>query len=186
MKNQIFLLEKVLALLILVAFFLPYIEGTSPISTLYNQFNDISIYFLIVLIPFLGYLSIIFFFQNKGKEVNKVLYILTIFFASIFILMWLSVLGSDFAYLLYYLSIIVVALLIVFFTIFSKLGRSFKIGNILIAGIFPTVAVFATILSPFGFGIPSYGYYLVNIGFVLIMIIRVYYIISLRYPNNKS
>lgn len=186
MKNQIFLLEKGLALLSFVAFFLPYVDGTSPISTLFNRFNEISIYFLIVLIPFLGYLTIIFFFQNKNKEVNKVLYILTIFFASIFILMWLIGLGSDVAYLLYYLSIIVFALLIILFTIFSKLTGSFKIGNILIAGVFPTVAVFATIFSPFGFGIPSYGYYLVNIGFVLIMIIRVYYIISSRYTNKKS
>jgi len=50
----------------------------------------------------------------------------------------------------------------------------------------PTVAVFATIFSPFSFVVPSYGYYLVNIGFLLIMVIRVYYIISLRYTNNKG
>lgn len=192
MKNHLNLIEKILALLFFISLFLPYVGDISPMSTLYKDFNGISIFFLLAIVPFLGYLSIIFFFQSQEKEVNKVAYVLSLIFVYLIFLllfgfMLLTVADGVSTYWIFcYLSIFVIASPIVFFTVFSKLSTSLKIGNLLIAGILPSAALFAIIFSPFSFGKPSYGYYVSNICFALIVTIRAYYIFSSRIQQNKS
>jgi hypothetical protein len=175
MKSSIVFLEKVFSSIILVSLFLPYVGNVTPFSLLYQENSDMLVYFLIVAIPFIVFYVFLFTHQFNERTMPKVIYIISIVLALLLSFMWFIGIGKD--SFIAPLIIILISLGLSIPTYFSKMNISMKTNNMLIAAILPTTAIFALLFNPFvGFFVPSFGYYLINISFIMIVVFRVYYI----------
>ena len=179
MKRNIVFLEKVFSSIVLVSLFLPYIGNVTPFSLLFQESTDMLVYFLMVAIPFMVFFVFLFTHQFKERKMPKVIYITSIVLALLLSLLWLV--GITKNAFIAPLIIVLLSLGLSIPTFFSKMDVSLKTNNMLIAAILPTSAIFALIFNPFeGFLVPTYGYYLLNISFIMIIIFRVYYMFNAK------
>jgi hypothetical protein len=179
MKSSIVFLEKVFSSIVLVSLFLPYMGNVTPFSLLFQEGTDMLVYFLIVAIPFVVFYVLLFTHQFKERTMPKVIYIISIVLALLLSALWL--IGINKEAFLAPLIIFLLSLCLSISSFFSKMDVSLKTNNMLIAAILPTTAIFALIFNPFeGFLVPTYGYYLLNISFIMIIIFRVYYMLMAK------
>jgi hypothetical protein len=179
MKRNIVFLEKVFSSIVLVSLFLPYMGDVTPFSLLFQEGTDMLVYFLMVAIPFMVFFVFLFTHQFKERTMPKVIYIISIVLALLLSLLWLV--GITKNAFIAPLIIVLLSLGLSISTFFSKMNISLKTNNMLIAAIIPTIAIFALIFNPFaGFLVPTYGYYLLNISFIMIIIFRVYYMFNAK------
>ena len=179
MKRNIVFLEKVFSTIVLVSLFLPYIGNATPFSLLFQEGTDMLVYFLMVAIPFMVFFVFLFTHQFKERTMPKVIYIISIVLALLLSLLWLV--GITKNAFIAPLIIVLLSLGLSIPTFFSKMDVSLKTNNMLIAAILPTIAIFALIFNPFeGFLVPTYGYYLLNFSFIMIIIFRVYYMFNAK------
>jgi hypothetical protein len=179
MKSSIVFLEKVFSSIVLVSLFLPYMGDVTPFSLLFQEGTDMLVYFLMVAIPFMVFFVFLFTHQFKERTMPKVIYIISIVLALLLSLLWLV--GITKNAFIAPLIIVLLSLGLSIPTFFSKMDVSLKTNNMLIAAILPTSAIFALIFNPFaGFLVPTYGYYLLNISFIMIILFRVYYMFNAK------
>ena len=179
MKRNIVFLEKVFSSIVLVSLFLPYMGDVTPFSLLFQEGTDMLVYFLMVAIPFMVFFVFLFTHQFKEKTMPKVIYIISIVLALLLSSLWLIGITKD--AFIPQLIVVLLSLGLSIPTFFSKMDVSLKTNNMLIAAILPTSAIFALIFNPFaGFLVPTYGYYLLNISFIMIIIFRVYYMFNAK------
>lgn len=165
MKSKLFL-ERVFASVFLISLFLPFAYELSPIGFIYKRFNEITIYAAMVLVPFLVYFVLLFFF--KDRKPSKIIYIFSMVWAILFSFIWFLGVSDSFILIC---SIVLFAVGFIVYTHFSSLEHSVKTNNILIIGMFPTIAVFA-FLNFDGFLHPDYGFFILNISFVGLLLFR--------------
>lgn len=181
MKRNIVFLEKVFSSIVLVSLFLPYMGNVTPFSLLFDKSTDMSVYFLMVAIPLITFFIFLFTFQFKERTVPKFVYIISIVLALLLSLLWIIDVSKDSFITAVPLIIVLLSLGLSISTFFSKMDVSLKTNNMLIAAILPTIAIFALIFNPFaGFLVPTYGYYLLNISFIMIIVFRVYYMFNTK------